>query len=56
MITKAPDPSNIVWENYSIDGKNALSNRIKAYLLIIGVYIVTFMLLFLAYNYPVKYN
>ena len=46
IVKKAPEPSNIIWENYSVSRKYILIRRICAYILIMIIYMSIYFFIF----------
>jgi hypothetical protein len=44
IIKKAPEPSNIIWENYSISSRTVIIRKIKVFSFMAIVYISLFYL------------
>jgi hypothetical protein len=55
IVKKAPEPSNIIWESYSVSQRTARIRSLKTYLFMLFVYALVFFGFWKLYGYPTDF-
>ena len=56
IVKKAPEPSNIIWENYSVSRSDSYKFRLIALVVVLLIYSLFFYVSMLLYSYQTSYD
>lgn len=56
MIKKAPEPSDIIWENYSVSSRTVRNRKLRMFTLMAVFYLSMFYISLRMYTYRTQYD